>query len=195
MKQSTTSESKSTIKSNGDSNRKSKTAKLLQNLDTIKDRLDKSRQVIKGIIDSFMGRGDEVDDEKLESALTKYDEIIEDLEADFTKAKIGLGLRLEGNIQQINATLDSLMENFRDLNPDFVDWARTKRINFSNTLKSRVFRLNDLLGRGVERLLEVSEMGKSTLRKLHKRRYEKREKLSQVLLGTPKSKKNSDQEE
>ncbi|XP_015789773.1 uncharacterized protein LOC107366662 [Tetranychus urticae] len=172
------------------SKRKTKTARLLENLDSFRDRLGKGKDIVTGIVESFMGRGDEVDEEKLEEALAKYDEIVEDLEADFTKAKINIGLRLEGNLRQVNETIDQLIEQLRDVNPDFVDWARTKRVNLTKSLRGRILRFNDLLGSGVERLLEISEMGKNTVRKLHKRRYQKREKLSRILLGTRKNDSN-----
>lgn len=153
---------------------KSKKAKILKQIDTFRERVHKGKQTLTTLVESFMGRGDEVDDQRLEEALEKYDEIVEDVEADFTRAKISLGLRLEESLKRFNQTSSQFMNKFRGINDEFVEWSNANRARLLARLRKRFLSLNDFLSFGVERLLELSERGKETVRRMHKQHYQKR---------------------
>lgn len=161
--------------------KQSKKGRILKQIDTFRERVERGKDSLTTLIESFMGRGDEIDQQKLDEALEKYDEIVEDVEADFTKTKIEVGLRFEDGLKRYNQTAREFMEKFRVINEDFVDWSNANRARMLGRLRKRLLSLNDLLSMGVERLLEISERGKDTIRQLHKRRYEKRASIFDFL--------------
>ncbi|XP_074594232.1 uncharacterized protein LOC141849692 [Brevipalpus obovatus] len=161
--------------------KQSKKGRILKQIDTFRERAERGKDSLTTLIESFMGRGDEIDQQKLDEALEKYDEIVEDVEADFTKAKIEVGLRFEDGMKRYNQTASEFMEKFRVINEDFVDWSNANRARMLGRLRKRLLSFNDLLSMGVERLLEISERGKDTIRQLHKKRYQKRASIFDFL--------------
>ena len=112
------------------------------------------------------------DGSKLEESLTQYDEIVEDIEADFTKAKIEFGLRMEQNIGNVNETLEKMERQLNELNQQFINWSTNNRARMTNRLRQGILQFNDFLSSGVEMLLEASEKGKDVLRNLNRRRFD-----------------------
>lgn len=161
--------------------RKSKTSRILKQIDTFRERVDKGKQSLTSLVESFMGRGDEIDDQKLEDALEKYDEIVEEIEADFTKAKISIGLRVEDALKRFNQTSNDFMFKFSGINDEFIEWSNANRARFLARFRKRLLSINDFLTFGVERLLEMSERGKETIRRIHKRHYQKRASIFDFL--------------
>jgi len=145
----------------------------------IKDRMDKGSAIVSGIVSTFAGSGDS---STLEDSFSKYDELMEDIEADLTKAKIGLGLRLEESLKSYKKSSDQFFRQLRSFGNSggwTYNWGNNQVGNGfpqldENDLKKRAVRFNELLNRGFENFLEMSERGKDILRRMYKKRYEMR---------------------
>lgn len=142
----------------------------------IRDRMDKGTKVFSGILSSFAGPGDA---STLEDAFSKYDELMEDIQADLTKTKIGIGLKLEESLKNYKKSTDRFFRQLRSFQGS--DWGYwTNQGNYfqinEKEMKKRINKLNDLLNQGFESFLDMSEKGKDILRRLYKRRYQMRNK-------------------
>lgn len=156
---------------------KKRNNRLMTSIDKLRKRADQSRQVLSGIVESFMSDPSN-DGSKLEESLTKYDEIVEDIEADFTKAKIEFGLRMEQNIGNVNKSLEQMEQQLNDLNQQFINWSSKNRAKMTNQMRQGILQFNDFLSSGVEMFLEVSEKGKDVLRNINRRRFDSNNKKS-----------------
>lgn len=158
--------------------------RLAETINNMRDRVEKSRQVLTGIVDSFVSNPG--DGSKLEEALAQYDEVVEDIEADFTKAKLEFGLRMEQNVDKANETLDQMEKQLHDLNTQFINWSTINRARMTKQLRQGLLQFNDFLSSGVEMLLEASEKGKDVIRNLQRRRFDSKQSPFQSTEDSPK---------
>lgn len=145
-------------------------------VEAIKSRVDKGTAVVSGILSTFAGSGDS---STLEDAFSKYDELMEDIEADLTKAKIGLGLKLEESLKDYKKSSDRFFRSLRSFSGTSWGYFPNQGGNYfpqldEKDLKKRVMKLNEMLNKGFEGFLEMSEKSKDVLRRMYKRRYEMR---------------------
>lgn len=132
--------------------------------------VEEKKTNLKSIIDVLRNGGGRMTKEEVEDAIEKYDEMLEDFEASFTKAKIDFGLRFEEQLKKYNQSRAEFDRKMYGMGSEFATWHQENRTRMLDLLKKGALGLNDLLGSGMDAFMKLSERGKDMIRSWNDKR-------------------------